>query len=114
MPKYVFKCDKCDKTKHLYTSIATKNVGCDCGGSMNRQIPVISGQQVYETVDSYVGTKWTDGQEADLKKRRDNHYWEVEVPKMIETYSLETCLENGWLVYNEKQELVINKPPSQR
>jgi hypothetical protein len=50
---------------------------------------------------------WTSGVKED-------YFWEVEVPRLVQTYSTETCIENGWLKYNDKGELVINKPPKKR
>lgn len=35
---------------------------------------------------------------------------EYTVPRLIQTHSLETALEEGWLVYNDKGELEIGKP----
>ena len=70
--------------------------------------------EVRETVDTYTGATWNQNHQELIKERREQHYWEVEVPRLVEKYSLETCLENGWLTYNEKGDLVINKPPSKR
>jgi len=115
MPKYIFTCDKCRESKQMITSSATETISCpQCSNSMHRQFPSIAGQQVYETVDPYTNVKWTKDQQEEVKDRRDSHYWEIEVPRMIETYSLETCIENGWLKYNDKGELIINKPPKKR
>lgn len=81
---------------------------------MVRQIPKNGSQAVTETVDSFTGIRRDQDHDQLKKERRDNHYWEVEVPRLIQTYSLQTCLEEGWLVYNDKGDLVINKPPSKR
>lgn len=114
MAKYTFLCEKCGKSKQLITSVKTKTIQCECGEPMTRQLPNIAGQQVMETVDTFTNTKRADNHDEMIKKRRDDYYWEVEVPRFIQTYSTATCLEQGWLVYNEKGELVINKPPSKR
>lgn len=78
-------------------------------------MPVLTGADVKETVDKLTGTSWKQDQEDLTQKRRDKYYWEVEVPRLVQKYSLETCLEQKWLIYNEKGELVINnKPPDER
>jgi hypothetical protein len=114
MAKYTFHCEKCDSSKQRFTSASVKEVVCDCGGTMHRQMPNIALQRVTETVDSYTGVTRDQDHDDLTKNRRDDHYWTVEVPRLIETCSIETSLENGWLVYNEKGELVINKPPGKR
>lgn len=81
---------------------------------MSRQLPQTGGQAVTEIVDNYTGVKRDQNHDALKKERHDEHYWNVEVPRLIQTYSLQTCLEERWLVYNDKGELVINKPPSKR
>jgi hypothetical protein len=114
MAKYTFHCDKCGASKQRFTSASVKEVACDCGGLMSRQMPNIAIQRVTEVVDSYTGVTRDQDHDDLTKNRRDDHYWTVEVPRLIETCSIETSLENGWLVYNERGELVINKPPSKR
>lgn len=85
---------------------------------MKRQMPKLGGQsQVNETVDEYTGITWKDGQRDAIKERKDKYYWEVEVPRMVNsgTYSIETMLEMGWVYFNDKDEMCVNnKPPSER
>lgn len=116
MPKYVFKCPNCSGQTHKYVASTVEHVDCTtCGSQMNRQLPNIEGQtEVREVVDPYTNVTWGKDHEAVMKKRKEDHYWEVEVPRLVQTYSTETCLEQGWLIYNDKGELVINKPPSKR
>jgi hypothetical protein len=116
MPKYRFVCDKCGKGGHKYVPTSVTELSCkDCDGKMHREMPKLaSGTEVKETVDQYTGVTWNQDQKSLTKERHEQHFWEVEVPRLIQTYSLETCIENKWLVYNEKGELVINKPPSKR
>ena len=114
MPKYVFKC-KCGAEKTQYAPSTVTDIPCEaCSASMERQLPNITGQEVRETVDSVLNTKWKQDHQEMIRDRRDDHYWTHEVPRLVEKYSLETCLEQGWLVYNDKKELVINKPPRKR
>jgi putative FmdB family regulatory protein len=114
MPKYSFHCNKCDKTKLIYTSSDTKKVSCECGSEMDRSLPNIAIQRVTETVDTYTNIKRDQNHDEMIKQRRDDYYWNIEVPRLIQRYSLKTCLEQQWLKYNDKGELEINKPPSKR
>lgn len=114
MPKYVFTCPTCGKSEQKFTSVKTSELDCTCGAKQKRQLPNIAQQQVNETIDQYTGVKRDQNHVENIKDRRDEHYWNVEVPRFVQHYSTETCIENGWLVYNEKGELVINKPPSKR
>lgn len=116
MPKYAFLCPKCGTRKHKYTPSTVEQLICDnCQAVAQRELPTIKGAtEVREVVDPYTNVSWDQNQKEIIKERREQYYWEVEVPRLVETYSLETCLENKWLVYNDKGELVINKPPSKR
>jgi hypothetical protein len=116
MPKYRFICSACKAEREKYVSVVTETLPCPyCEGQqMHRQMPTISGQEVRETIDPFMNHKWKQDQKEILEKRKDDYYWEVEVPRFVQTYSVETCLAEGWLVYNEKGELVINKPTSKR
>jgi DNA-directed RNA polymerase subunit RPC12/RpoP len=115
MPKFRFLCNTCQLEVERYTSAKTQEIECPaCKLKMQRQIPTVGSQQVNEVVDTFTGVKHVQDQKELLKDRRDTYYWEVEVPRFVEKYSTQTCLEEGWLVYNDKGELVINKPPSKR
>jgi hypothetical protein len=115
MPKYFFVCQQCKERKHKYVASTTFVGVCDCGALMDRELPKTSGQtEVREIVDPLRNITWGKDHEAIMKDRKDTHFWEVEVPRLVQTYSVETCLEQGWLIYNDKGELVINKPPSKR
>lgn len=116
MPKYNFTCTKCLAKTHKYVPVKVETIACPtCGEQMNRDLPnTNSATEVRELVDPYTNVTWGKDHEAVMKQRREDHYWEVEVPRLVEKYSKETCLEQGWLIYNDKGELVINKPPSKR
>lgn len=116
MPKYIFSCNSCATKTHKYVPTTVETIPCKaCGEQMNRDLPnTNSATEVREVVDPYTNKRWGKDHEAVMKKRKEDHYWEVEVPRLVQTYSLETCLEQGWLIYNDKGELVINKPPSKR
>lgn len=115
MPKYHFVCEGCSTKVHKYVSTKTETIPCTCGKNMQRQMPIIGGPtEVRELIDPYLNKRLNKDHEQIKEQRREQHYWEVEVPRLVDKYSLETCLEQGWLKYNDKGELVINKPPSKR
>lgn len=116
MPKYNFTCAQCKTKRHKYVSTKVETTICAaCGGNMNREMPNLSGSpEVTELIDDYTGVNLNQDHNSLVKARQEQYYWEVEVPRLVQTMSIETCLENKWLVYNEKGELVINKPPSKR
>ncbi len=111
MAKYRFQCEKCSSVSEQYTSIETEALPCrECGAEAKRLFPNIGSKQVTETVDTFLGVRHEEDHRKQIENRRIEHFWEVEVPRLVQTYSIETCLEEGWLVYNEKGELVIGKP----
>ena len=116
MPKYRFVCPNCETEETKYVPASVELFRCpNCRVDMQRQMPNIQGQtEVKEVVDAYTNTKWGKDHELVMKNRKDEHFWDVEVPRLVQTYSPQTCLEEGWLIYNDKGELVINKPPSKR
>ena len=116
MPKYHFTCAKCVTTSHKYVPTNVETLPCSvCGETMTRELPSTnSATEVRELVDPLRNITWGKDHEAVMKDRKETHYWEVEVPRLVDKYSVETCLEQGWLVYNDKGELVINKPPKKR
>jgi hypothetical protein len=82
----------------------------ECGAQAKCLFPNIGGKKVTETVDPFLNVRHEEDHKKQLDDRRTEYFWEVEVPRLIQTYSTQTCLEEGWLVYNEKGELVIGKP----
>jgi hypothetical protein len=115
MPKYCFTCPSCSEEKIKYVAASVEGILCEkCSVQMDRQLPITGSTRVRELIDPYTNKKWDKDQQAQIQKRRDDHYWEVEVPRLINTHSVLTSLEKGWLKYNDKGELVINKPPSKR
>lgn len=114
MPKFKFICP-CGQEEVAFVSPKTNHILCDtCGSEMIRQLPNIGGQEVRETIDHLTNTRWKQDQKEILGQRKEEYFWKVEVPRLVQTYSLETCLQEGWLKYNEKGELVIGTAPSKR
>lgn len=111
MAKYRFTCDKCKVTEERYATPEVESTVCiRCNGPTRREFPNIGSKKVTEKVDDFLNIRHEEDQRKQLEDRRVEHFWEVEVPRLVQTYSTETCLEEGWLVYNEKGELVIGKP----
>lgn len=115
MPKYRFKCDKCPNETEKFTGLKEITIPCtECDGTLQRQLPTSGTQVAREVVDSFTNTRASPDARKESNDRKTEYFWEVEVPRLVQTYSVQTCLEEGWLVYNDKGELVINKPPSKR
>ena len=116
MPKYRFKCRKCNTEKQIFASIKVKEHGCECEGIMDRQMPKIGGTQVNELHDKYSGKSLIQDHKEITEARKVDYYWSVEVPKMVDsgTYELGTMLEKEWVYFNEKGELVTRTKPPQR
>lgn len=117
MPKYTFECQGCHTRTQKYTNSYTKDIVCpECFALANRIFPNISGARTTETVDKLLNRKHIVDQPNAMKERKLDYYWEFEVPKLVDSgiYSVETMLEQGWIFYNEKGELVIRTAPPQK
>lgn len=113
MAKYRFQCEQCLDTSERYTSVSTEVLPCKkCGANAKRLFPNIGSKRVTETVDPFLNVRHEEDHKKQIEDRRTEYFWEVEVPRFVQsgTYSMETMLAEGWLVYNEKNELVIGKP----
>lgn len=111
MAKYRFECEKCSAISERYASTSVEVLPCkECGADAKRLFPNIGSKKVTEMIDPFLGVRQEDDHRKQLEDRRIEYFWDVEVPRLIQTYSTQTCLEEGWLVYNEKGELVIGKP----
>ena len=116
MPKFRFRC-QCGNEIERFVSLKTEETDCSsCGAKMKRQFPGAGSQQVREVVDSFTNTRQTPDAKAENKARKTEYFWEIEVPRLVQsgTYSTQTMLDEGWIAYNDRDELVINKPPSKR
>lgn len=118
MPKYTFKCPDCESYEQRITDISTEKITCHhCGKVMSRQMPVLKGIKSTEVVDKYTGKKHVEDHKEKVSERKADYYWSVEVPKLVNSgiYELGTMLQQGWVEFNEKGELIINtKPPSKK
>src|SRR5690606_3461972 len=110
MPKYKFVCDFCGKEIYKFVKASRSEIACtsSCEGTMKRALPTLNGPtDVTEVVDKYTGTTWKQDQKDILKERRDEYYWTVEVPRLVNSgiYSIETMLENGWVYFDDKKQM---------
>lgn len=111
MAKFRFHCQKCDSTVERYTTSTVESIICkECFSKASKLFPTIGSKKVTETVDPFLNVRHEEDHRKQLEDRRIEYFWDTEVPRLIQTYSTQTCLEEGWLVYNEKGELVIGKP----
>jgi hypothetical protein len=117
MPKFTFVCSKCShSSQQVINDLSITALPCsNCGSPADRKLPNLSGKsQVNETVDSHMGVKWQEDHEKTLTDRKRTYFWSVEVPRMVNSgvYSIETMLENRWVYYDEKGQLITRtKPP---
>jgi hypothetical protein len=114
MPKFHFLCPACNANVERFSSPKIEEIPCVCGSKMQRQFPGSGSQTVREVMDTFTNVRTAPDEKEQNKARKTEYFWDVEVPRLIQTYSLQTCLEEEWLIYNDKGELVINKPPSKR
>jgi len=117
MPKYSFLCSICDQVYQERVSSSIINIKCPtCNQICNRQMPIISKVRTTETVDKFLNKKHLVDQNETIKERKADYYWQVEVPKMVNsgTYTIETMLEQGWVYYDEKNRLVTRTKPPQK
>jgi|ERR1051325_8679088 putative FmdB family regulatory protein len=114
MPKYRFTCETCKTEMQKFAAI-NQELSCPtCGNTLRREFPSAGSHATTEIVDSFTGVKQEEDAKKKTQSRKTEHFWEVEVPRLVQTYSLQTCLEEGWLVYNDKGELVVGKSPKKR
>lgn len=117
MAKYTFLCDTCSLVRQVYGNSDLLTTVCTCGSNMTRQIPTISKPTSYERPDKLSSVRYIDNHQEEIKARKEQHYWEVEVPRFVASgvYTMETMLENGWVSIDDSGKMTTNtKPPQQR
>ena len=116
VPKYTYVCTTCNLEIQKFASIKDKYTPCDCGETMNRKMPNLSPPKVTEVIDKYSGTKHIEDQDKVREARKLDYYWKHEVPKMVDSgvYGLDTMIEQGWVFYDEKHNLITRTKPPQR
>lgn len=116
MPKYKFIC-RCGAEVVKYTSASTSSIKCNaCNQAMKRQIPSsVEQAAVKELVDAYTGVYLPPDNKEILDARRSEYFWKVEVPRLVNEYPVEHCLQEGWLYVDEQGKLQVQtKPPHKR
>lgn len=115
MPKYTFTCHTCGDSRQEYVPVSVKDITCGrCDSAMIRQMPILADKvEVKELIDSHQGVSWKEDQQKLVKDRKRTYFWEIEVPRMVASgiYSLETMLENKWVYYDDKGNLVTRTNP---
>ena len=115
MPKFSFTCSSCSKTFQKYVSLKTTILDCECGAKAERQMPHLAPTETREIIDPITGRKWKDNQQALLKERKEDYFWKIEVPRLVRTHCLETCLSEGWAYIDDHGKVcVYDKPPYKR
>lgn len=118
MPKYRFVCPHCNEEDLAMVGRDIKSIDCSCcGTAMDRKMPNLNSSEVTETVDKYVGKRLPTNNKDLIEQRRQEYYWKYEVPNLVRSgvYSLETMLENQWVIVTDDGKIEIqDKPPHRR
>lgn len=117
MPLYRFECPDCKSLQQKITDISINKIVChNCGKDAIRQMPNLKGVKSTEVIDKYSNQKHVEDQKQKVSERKEDYYWSVEVPKLVNSgiYELGTMLQQGWVYYNEKGELVTRTKPPQK
>jgi len=115
MPKYTYKCDDCKNKKQLYKKSNVLNIECNCGGLMNRDVPMTTSASVKEKIDDYTNISVDPNNKEILNERSLEHFWTVLVPRLCQEHSMEHCLKEGWMYIDEKGHVQMHtKPPHRR
>lgn len=119
MAKYRYICPRCNNTVQRIATLSSPAIACKvCNTNMDRQFPTLNGpSSVTEVINKYTGTTWRPNQKEEVKQRRDEYYWSVEVPRFVNSgvYSMETMLENGWIWLDDNGQIHTHtKPPNTR
>lgn len=116
MPKRSFVCIDCGEITSSYVygqDLLGKQCNL-CGSPAKVLPPTILGMDVTELVDQDRNVKWKQNQEEMIRERSLDYFYENEVPRLINEYSLKVCLEEGWIYYDEKGDLKVRKRPPQK
>jgi DNA-directed RNA polymerase subunit RPC12/RpoP len=113
MPKYIYKCNKCNKEIERITPSTWQSINCKCGGAMVKQLPILKKTVTRETVDKDRNVSWIDNQEKIMNDRSREHFWKHEVKKLVQSgqYSVKTMIENGWVYIDKNGIMRINDTP---
>ena len=114
MPRFKFKCEKCNTITAQRVKVGTRHIDCSCGENAVWQMPTLNGSsEVLETVDKDFGTEWRADHKDDIEMRKAKYFWQHEVPRLVDsgTYGLDTMIENGWIIINDKGEIVVQTTP---
>ena len=82
---------------------------------MNRQPPNVGKSELKELADKYTNMHLPPDNDEIIKQRKLDHYWAVEVPRLVNEHPLELSLQEGWMYYDESGKLQVQtKPPHKR
>lgn len=115
MPQYRFLCKKCKKEVTKIVPTTWDFIPCECGGAMEKQLPILKKVVTKEKVDTNRNIDWIDNQEKILEDRSLEHYWKVEVKRLVQSgsYSIKEMMENGWIYIDEYgNQQIRNTPPN--
>jgi len=115
MAKYRFICNVCDRELFMYIDRNIRTINCVCGKKMVRQIPRTSHDAIItEVIDSKMGVSLRPDDSEQATQRSEEYFWTIRVPELVKETPIKECLRNGWMYYNEKEELVVQTTPPHR
>ena len=110
MPKFTFKCTRCQNIAMKMTPAKWKTCPCPkCNGLMKKQIPIISKPSSRETVDKLRNKTMFEDQEEIIKQRSEDYFYTVELPRLVNSgkYSTKEMLKNGWIFFDDCDKIQI-------
>ena len=111
MPKYLYKCDRCDHLEEEirsggerdWTKICNNLIRKNettlvvCGGSMIRQFARTMEPSIMETADTYRNVKHRKDQDRRVRERAKKFFLKNEVNELIEKVGEKDAKKFGWL-----------------
>lgn len=108
MPKYEYRCTKCDRVDTQYRDTQDRNRLDPCGeqvpialkictGSMKRQLTAPLEPIVLETADKYRNVKHRKNQDKRIRDRAKKFFVDNELDEMIEKVGEKKAKQLGWI-----------------
>lgn len=110
MPRYSYKCEKCEKTKTVFFKTRKKEVAPECSehGKMKKTPGNISSAIVTKKVDNVNKHVKRDVKE-DLKKRSHDHFVKNIMPELIEKEGTDMAEKYGWIKKDGKRKKLVDE-----
>jgi hypothetical protein len=105
MPKYSYKCNKCDKIIKKILDYKKSDIifQCDCGGEMHRDLTLASVPTILDTVDKWRNVRQRKDLEKRLRKRAKEHFLRTKLNDAIEEFGTEGSKKVGYIKKSGKK-----------